>query len=76
MVRYVSIVSGQPIDTSPKDKGVNVTTQLNIIEHQSRTVLKPVTIDLTDRLSVRLYKDCRPQLLGDWSSAKRTCSAA
>jgi hypothetical protein len=53
-------VSGQPIESFPKDKGVNLTNHLTITKRQSRNVQKPVTIDLTDRLSVRLYKDCSP----------------
>ena len=46
-----------------KPKGVNVNSQTTITKLQSINLQKPINIDLTDRLSVRLYKDCRPNCL-------------
>ncbi|MCL4430219.1 MAG: hypothetical protein M1167_05655, partial [Chloroflexi bacterium] len=37
--------------------------QATITELQPINLQKPITIDLTDRLSVRLYTDCRPSCL-------------
>ncbi len=58
-----SFVHKNRVQPTGKPKGVNVNSQTTITKLQSINLQKPITLNLTDRLSVRIYKDCRPNCL-------------